>query len=204
MCQPNYAIARDRSTKQPILLLLSGIEPNPGPRQPGFSCTIYQRACKLEYVACDDCDKWTHRNCIGRSTSEFSNLGKREDSLTCPSCSKSNSSVTKIYFILNGDNSKHSTLNISNNPLMADRISEASIPSTSRSNINSQSFNCSTFSTDIPTMISSPKPTKTNLVPKKQLRILNINCQSLRKKGKLLETSFASTEPDIIIGTDTW
>ncbi|CAG2240212.1 unnamed protein product [Mytilus edulis] len=128
---------RDRSTQRLSLLLLSGIETNPGPRQPRFPCTICQKACKLESIACDDCDKWTHRNCIGMSTTEFSILGKSEDTLTCPSCSKPNNSSTKIYFIPNGDSSKHSTLNISTNPLMADSISEASIPSTSGSSINS-------------------------------------------------------------------
>ncbi|VDH95017.1 Hypothetical predicted protein [Mytilus galloprovincialis] len=92
------------------------------------------------------------------STTEFSNLGKSEDTWTCPSCSKPNNYSTKIYFISNGDSSKHSTLNISTNPLMADSISEASIPSTSGSSTNSPSFNCSTFCTDIPIMTTSPKP----------------------------------------------
>ncbi|CAG2239331.1 unnamed protein product [Mytilus edulis] len=69
-----------------------------------------QKACKIESIACDDCDKWIHRNCIGMSTSECSNLlvGKSEDTLTCPSCCKPNNSSTKIYFIPNGNDSKHS------------------------------------------------------------------------------------------------
>jgi hypothetical protein len=33
---------------------------------------------------------------------------------------------------------------------------------------------------------------------------LNINFQSLKKKGKLLEAIIETTEPDIIIGTLTW
>ncbi|CAC5379604.1 unnamed protein product [Mytilus coruscus] len=120
-----------------------------------------------------------------------------------PSSCKPNNSSTKIYFIPNGDDSKHSTLNISTNPLMADSIPEAAILSTSGSSINSPSFN-TFFSTDILIMTSSPKPTKTKPAIKKQLRILNINFQSLRKKSKLLETIIESTEPDVIIGTETW
>ncbi|CAG2224564.1 unnamed protein product [Mytilus edulis] len=135
-------------------------------------CTICQKACKIESIACDDCDKWTHRNCIGMSTSEYSNLGKSEDTWTCPSCCKPNNSSTKIYFIPNGDDSKHSTQNISTNPLMMDSISEASIPSTSGSSINSPSFNTTSFSTDIPIMTSSPKPTKTKPATKKQCKPL--------------------------------
>jgi hypothetical protein len=49
-------------------------------------------------------------------------------------------------------------------------------------------------------MTSSPKP-KTKPATKKHLRILNINFQSLKKKGKLLEAIIETTEPDIIIGT---
>ena len=204
LTQQKFKTVHERSTHRLILLLLSGIETNPGPRRPRFPCTICQKACKIESIACDDCDKWTHRNCIGMSTSEYSNLGKSEDTWTCPSCCKPNNSSTKIYFIPNGDDSKHSIQNISTNPLMMDSISEASIPSTSDSSINSPSFNTTSFSTDIPIMTSSPKPTKTKPATKKQLRILNINFQSLRKKGKLLEAIIESTEPDVIIGTETW
>lgn len=36
------------------------------------------------------------------------------------------------------------------------------------------------------------------------LRILNINFQSLRKKGKLLESIILDCDPDVILGTETW
>jgi hypothetical protein len=49
-----------------------------------------------------------------------------------------------------------------------------------------------------PIMTSSPKP-KT----KKHLRILNMNFQSLKRKDKLLEAIIETTEPDILIGTET-
>ena len=52
-----------------------------------------------------------------------------------------------------------------------------------------------------PIMTASGKPTKTKPATKKHLRILNINFQSLKKKGNLLEAIIETTEPDIIIGT---
>jgi hypothetical protein len=39
---------------------------------------------------------------------------------------------------------------------------------------------------------------------KKHLRILNMNFQSLKRKDKLLEAIIETTEPDILIGTETW
>ena len=57
---------------------------------------------------------------------------------------------------------------------------------------------------DPPTMASSPKNLRTKDPPKSHLRILNINFQSLRKKGKQLEAVIDSTKPDIILGTETW
>jgi hypothetical protein len=51
---------------------------------------------------------------------------------------------------------------------------------------------------------SSKLKTKIKPATKKHIRILNMNFQSLKKKGKLLEAIIESTEPDIIIGTETW
>lgn len=193
----------DRSKQRMILLLLSGIEPNPGPRRPRFPCFVCQKACKEGTIACDDCDQWMHKTCIGMSTTELSEIGKSEDAWTCPSCSKKNNSSMKIYHVPIDNN--NSSLNISTNPLLLDSIAEESIPSTSGSSISSPSFNSASFnSTDIPIMSSSPKPTKPKTTVKKSLRILNINFQSLRKKGKLLEAIIDSTDPDVIIGTETW
>ena len=51
----------------------------------------------------------------------------------------------------------------------------------------------------------SPKP-RPKLPPSKNptLRILVINFQSLCNKGKLLECVIEDTDPDIIMGTETW
>ena len=203
--RPTYKVAKERSTQIFIQLILSGIEQNPGPRRPRFPCTICQKACKTESISCDDCDQWTHRLCIGMLTREFSNLGKSDEAWTCPSCSKPNSSSTIIYNLSTGAN-RNTSINISTDPQLIDSIAEDSIPSTSGSSINSPSFdsNLSFNSTDRPFMTSSPKTQKSKSTPKKHLRILNINFQSLRKKGKQLETLIESTDPDIILGTETW
>ena len=67
------------------------------------------------------------------------------------------------------------------------------------------SFHSSTIlSISNPEAISSPKTCSPTMnTAKTSLRILNINFQSIRKKGKNIDVSIDSTSPDIIFGTET-
>ena len=83
----------------------------------------------------------------------------------------------------------------------------SSIGLDSTSDIGSDSLNSTISGLGIG-MTSSPKR---NIEPQakakdkgKTLRILNVNFQSARKKGKFLEEVIESVHPDIIIGTETW
>ena len=49
-------VVYDRSVLSQSLLLRSGIESNPGPRQPKYPCGICTKACKTGCIACDGCD----------------------------------------------------------------------------------------------------------------------------------------------------
>jgi hypothetical protein len=70
----NLSFNKDRSAHKLYLLLLSGIEPNPGPRRPKFPCGICGKACKTGFIACDDCEKWIHKSCLGMTPAEFSDV----------------------------------------------------------------------------------------------------------------------------------
>ena len=71
-CALDLTVAKDRSDCKRSLLLSSGVEPNPGPRRPKYPCGICKKACKggQPCIACDDCDKWVHKTCLGMSTTE--------------------------------------------------------------------------------------------------------------------------------------
>ena len=90
-------VAEDRSLQKMILLLLSGIERNPGPfrtsglePRSGYPCGICYRECEWEQhaLACDGCNQWCHRKCTGYSIFEYYELKKCEDSWLCPRCTK--------------------------------------------------------------------------------------------------------------------
>ena len=189
-------VIKDRSTLCIILLLIGGIESNPGPRRPKFPCGICGKACKLGSIACDDCDQWIHRTCVGMSTTEFSRLGASDASWYCPNCKRPNNSSI-VYSV--PDSSEHNSQSFSQS------VSDISLQS--RSSVSSDHIDSTFNISDANIVTSSPKPTKSkgNAVPRKNnLRIINVNFQSLRKKGKLLESIILDCDPDIILGTETW
>ena len=57
---------------------------------------------------------------------------------------------------------------------------------------------------DIPQHMSSPKLKQNTTKQKTDFRILEINFQSLCKKGNLLEAVIDDNDPDIMIGYETW
>ena len=141
------------------------------------------------------------------STSEFSNIGHSSAAWICPSCSRPNNS-SLIYSVPGedaDDTSKTDSvpINLSTHPSMLDSISDISMPS--RSSTSTEPYSDTSFaSADQSHVFTSSPKTAPRTHTKKSLRVLNVNFRSLRKKGKLLEAIILDTDPDIIIGTETW
>ena len=79
-----------------ILLLMSGIESNPGPRTPRYPCGVCTRAVRdigQRALACDECAKWCHMSCLSMNTPEFDMYANSDLPWYCPSCTSLNLSA---------------------------------------------------------------------------------------------------------------
>ena len=208
------------------LLLLGGIHPNPGPRRPRYPCGVCAYACKTGAIACNECEQWIHKECVGMSTSLYTRLGDSSDPWYCPSCHNVNASA-KTYSLphqspdISTSPQPQRTPNLPNrvtttpgdkNSKLSDstRLSsslETTVSSTSSYQSDSTQDNTidSLNESDKPQQTSSPKSKQHNPQQKTDmLRILSINFQSLCKKGKLLEAIVEDCDPDVILGSETW
>jgi len=181
-----------------LLLVISGVETNPGPRPPKYPCGTCSKACKWgeKALACDECNTWYHAACTGINSQEYSHLANSSVSWFCNVCNAPNHS-TILYDLI--DSAESNTFSVLTNTVSS---------KSSTSDLDDSSQNLS-FGNPIAT--SSPKRTqqpdrshgmRTN--NKKSLRILIINFQSVKNKRTELPVLTESAKPDIIIGTETW
>ena len=159
-------------------------EPNPGPRAPKYPCGSCNKAVtwKTAGVCCDSCSIWYHKDCLGMNTLVY--CGLHNASWECDHCGLPNFS-TCIF-----DTSSFLSTNI-------------------YEHLNDSSFNEHNIGS--PTATSSPvhktkaqsNYTKGNRsdVP---LRVIAVNCQSIKNKKADLENLVESTKPDIVIGNESW
>lgn len=191
-----------------ILLLISGIEPNPGPRPPRYPCGVCKLAVRdvgQRALACDECDTWCHKSCLQMNTLDFDNLAESDTPWYCPTCNSLNRSM--VVYDLPEPVSDHSSVNASgiiNSTRSTATVGSDCLPASSHTVEDISDTTLSSIGS--PVIASSPKA---QTVVKRNrnscaLRFLCINFQSIRKKGKYISTLIESTRPDVIIGTETW
>lgn len=73
-----------------LILNASDTEQNPGPRTPKYPCQICSKAVtwKQRGVACDDCEKWFHADCMHMSTPVY--MALNNISWHCTNCGMPN------------------------------------------------------------------------------------------------------------------
>ncbi len=186
--------------------MVSGdVSVNPGPGSSGSSvsecenshadstyypCGVCQRHVTWEdkAVCCEECYVWYHIGCHHIQTDTYEGLKSSSAAWTCEKCGEINYSQHAFQSSIRGLGD-----------LSANKFQPLSA-----------SFNNSSF-TDLgfPLYTSTPDKVRTaqkKFVPKKKrsLRVVTLNCQSLKNKPELLQNLADSTKPDVIIGTESW
>ena len=160
-------------------------------------------------LCCTKCDGWLHKSCVGMLTAEYEVLEANISSpWYCPICGSPNRSSV-LYDAQDFDNPDPVGGENSVGSIYSD-VSEG-IPSTPDPSVYSQSPN-SFNSTDTsfhsigsrkasssPKLKSAPNVSK----QRRNLRILDINFQSVRNKGRNIDILIETTKPDIILCTET-
>ena len=136
-------------------------------------------------LACDNCDKWYHVSCMSISSGEYDILANKSTVWSCIKCDSSNH--TTLYNTLSASDNAFTSLN---------SISEDSITSPT----------ATSFHIGTPLASSSPKTSTNKKTPTNinSLRTVVVNFQSIKNKAPEVQVFLSNTEPDIIIGTETW
>ena len=201
------------------VLLTGCIETNPGPEFPCISCgeevTFEQRA-----VCCDSCEQWMHKSCMGMDSVVYNFLAGSDCMWICPSsiCDVPNFSSTLFrpplvdsttansYAVLADSLRSNSSTRDDQNRRTPKANSSSISKSTSSSASNrTTSSSSSDSSLGSPIAASSPShPQQLKKKPEEKVKLAIMNCQSICNKAAELEAFIDSTQPDIIIGTESW
>ena len=146
-----------------------------------------KRLKMAETLAYDSCDVWYHTQCEDVRDSIYEQLGNSSCSWECHHCGAPN--YSSIIF-----NSSSNNMSNFYEPLTPSYISDTSSYSASMSPGNPQ------FSSS-PTTTRKAAPTKKTTKP---LRLLNVNCRSIKNKKEHFWNMIDTTKPDIIFGTESW
>ena len=193
----------NRLTHLYIFFILCGnswdIKTNPGPDSTNgtshYPCGVCEESVGWEDrgICCDTCNIWYHIDCQGMSTTMYSILNKSSGKgivWECIKCGIPNFSTTLFDTSTSPDTQNRfdslSSLSDPESPV-PDNIS----PSTAASSPIVQDRN--------------EARTKTaKAVLNHPLRILIMNCQSIKNKKAELHTIIDSAKPDIILGNESW
>ena len=142
--------------------------------------------------------RWIHKSCVGMLTAEYNDLANTSTPWYCPDCGTPHQSDVIDEAPASDSSSvgsKYSSFS-EGEPLSPDASSHNSTTAFSDTSIHS---------VDSPAAASSPKARNQYITTaRKSLRLLTINFQSIRKKGRNIDLLVETTKPDVILGTETW
>ena len=184
-------------------ILLSGdCHPNPGPTY-RFPCGVCEKPCRSnqDCIACDSCDQWFHRKCMNMPLEVFKGITQNVSWL-CTHCGLPNFSTTLF------DTQLSDSIVIENSFSSIGDLSSDSADYSERITSPTSTGNVSSLLSDSfgsPMQASSPRSTRNRQQKTKDsLRVLIMNFQSIKAKKTPFWLLLSESDPDIIIGSETW
>ena len=205
----SWAITQGKQTVSEILCLLHifvvlcrtswDIESNPGPYKPKYPCLTCSRACKWgqKAIACDTCEAWYHADCMNMSTSRYEELANTSTPWYCEKCKSPNNSIIYDSF-LSFDRTQYSIHSDMSAPDSPGLPIATSSPQSTRSPSSEDSRSPSSEAS-----MSQPQPSRRERKDR-PMRVVIMNCQSCCNKKAEISNLLDSTQPDVVIGTESW
>ena len=190
-----------------LIMVQSGdIKLNPGPRQASiFPCGMCEIPVTLsnEGACCDCCSMWHHKSCIELCTTDYELLQRSNVQWMCWNCDSLNVSSFTYHLHKIENISYYEPLNTTESFLdsLTSQFSTLKTSSPKSAQNNSKSHRKEPNSTNKSRSESKSIP---NLPPKRNLRILTVNCRSIKDKTSELKAFINYTKPDIVIRTESW
>ena len=181
-----------------VILLANDIATNPGPYKIKYPCVICDKAAKYgqQAIECENCEAWFHRECLGMNENTYKVLVDHPSySWSCCNCGMPNfddSFFTSTSIELS--NSFGSLSSISGTIDFDDSL--ANIETTGTRNP----------ATSSPILSAKQRSMKTRKAHHQQepLKILHLNCQSVKAKLANFQAILDEEDPDIVVGTESW
>ena len=142
--------------------------------------------------------RWIHKSCVGMLTAKYNDLANTSTPWCCPDCGTPHQSDVIYEAPASGRSSVGS-----NDSSLSE--GEPLSPDASTHNSTTAFSDTSIHSMGSPAAASSPKARNQYIsTARKSLKLLTINFQSIRKKGRKFDLLMETTKPDVILGTETW
>ena len=191
-----------------LKLLLAGdihVEQNPGSRgkqQSIYPCGLCDHPViwNCQGICCDDCSIWHHRSCIELCSANYELLQKPNMRWLCCKCESIN--VTTFTFHSYELNTSNYYDPLTHNSTFESVTSNAFSPLKASSPTTNNSYN--TTSKMYIRKNRSNSSNVFNLPAKLFLRILTVNCRSIKDKTSEFTAAGNYIKPDIICGTESW
>ena len=197
---------------------------NPGPtNKQVWPCGIceYPVTWSQYGIACDGCDVWHHKSCLSMCTQDYKDLERSHVAWKCCKCDSMNcDSFTFRSYELQISNSFQplSLLDSTIDSLKSDCFSplHTSSPRTKKLSPKSKKSNNSTcnrkssYGNDTNSDNKKSQTTHSDYQPfadlpnKQNLRIMNVNCRSVKENCSEFKAAVSYIKPDIICGTESW